>query len=231
METRRPGLLERILLALTVPLIYALGLTLRERELGCVEWSLRSSHNSGAIWSLWHETLMLGAWFYRRRNIHVMISASRDGERIARITQHLGYAPVRGSTSKGSLAATRKLVTSLRAGHRTAITPDGPRGPRRRAQPGMVAVARLSARPFVAIGIGVERCWRLNTWDRFAIPKPFSRVHFAYSDPIWVPREGGSDADYLARMQSEMDRVTELAEASARGAAPAGEPAAQRPAR
>jgi lysophospholipid acyltransferase (LPLAT)-like uncharacterized protein len=216
METHRPRLLERCVIALTVPLLYALGWTLRTREIGSTTWSMRSSREN-ALWPLWHETLLLGIWFYRRIGIRVMISASRDGERIARITQHLGYVPVRGSTSKGSLAATRKLVAGLREGRRTAITPDGPRGPRRRAQPGVVAIARLSGRPVVAIGIGVERCWRLSSWDRFAIPKPFSRVHYAYSDPIQVPREGGSDADYLAQIQREMDRMTELAEASARG--------------
>ncbi len=214
METYRLPLLERLLIALVVPLLYALGWTLRTRELGSTEWSMRTAHES-ALWSLWHETLLLGTWLYRRRDIHVMISASRDGELIARITQHLGYTPVRGSTSKGSLAATRKLVAFLRAGKLAAITPDGPRGPRRRAQPGLVALARLSGRPVVAIGIGVERCWRLRSWDRFAIPVPFSRVHYAYSEPIWLPREGGGDADYLAQIQREMDRVTELAEAAA----------------
>ncbi len=215
METHRPRLLDRLVIALTIPLIYALGWTLRTSESGRMEWSLRTASES-ALWSLWHETLVLGTWLYRRRNIHVMISASRDGERIARITQHLGYTPVRGSTSKGSLAATRRLVASLRAGSLAAITPDGPRGPRRCAQPGVVAVARLAGRPIVAIGIGVARCWRLRSWDRFAIPKPFARVHFVYGDPICVPREGGSDADYLAQIQCEMDRVTEIAEAFAR---------------
>jgi len=214
METHRPRLLERIAIAVAVPLLYVLGLTLRTREVGPTGWSMRTSREN-ALWSLWHETLLLGTWFYRRIDVHVMISASRDGELIARITQHLGYTPVRGSTSKGSLGATRKLVASLRAGERTAITPDGPRGPRRRAQAGVVAVSRLSGRPFVAIGIGVERCWRMRSWDRFAVPKPFSRVCFAYGDPIFVPREGGSDAEFLAQMQREMDRVTALAEESA----------------
>ena len=95
--------------------------------------------------------LLLGVWFYRGRRVHAMISASRDGERIAQVTQHLGFVPIRGSTSKGSLGATRRLVAVLRAGERTVITPDGPRGPRRRAQPGLVAAARLSGRPIVAI--------------------------------------------------------------------------------
>jgi lysophospholipid acyltransferase (LPLAT)-like uncharacterized protein len=217
METTRLPLYERIAIALVVLLLHVVGRTLREREIGNVEWSMRTSREN-ALWPLWHETLLLGIWFYRWRRIHVMISASRDGERIAQVTQRLGYEPVRGSTSKGSLGATRRLVAALRGGERTAITPDGPRGPRRHAQPGLVAAARLSGRPVVAIGIGVARCWRMRSWDRFAIPKPFSRVCYAYSDPIWVPREGGSDADYLAQIQREMDRVTEIAEAAASSA-------------
>ena len=214
METHRLPLYERILIALAVLLLHVLGWTLREREIGGVEWSLRTSREN-ALWSLWHETLLLGIWFYRSRRIHVMISASRDGERIAQVVQHLGYTPVRGSSSKGSLGATRRLVAALRTSERTAITPDGPRGPRRHAQPGLVAAARLSGRPVVALGIGVERCWRMRSWDRFAIPKPFSRVRYAYSEPIWVPREGGSDAEYLAQIQREMDKTTELAETAA----------------
>ena len=216
METAPLPVYERIAIALMACLIHALGWTLREREIGRLEWSLRASREN-AMWSLWHETLALGVWFYRRRRIHVMISTRRDGERIAQVTQRLGYAPVRGSTSKGSLGATRRLVAALRSGERAAITPDGPRGPRRQAQPGLVAAARLSGRPVVAIGIGVQRGWRLNSWDRFVIPKPFSRVCYAYSDPVWVPREGGTDVDYLALIQREMDRVTTVAEAAASG--------------
>jgi lysophospholipid acyltransferase (LPLAT)-like uncharacterized protein len=210
METHRLGVIDRLLVLLAIPVLYAVGLTLRCEERGCVEWGMRE--DKCALWSLWHETLLPAAWFYRYGHVHVMISASRDGELIARITQRLGYTPVRGSTSRGALAATRKLVAHLRSGVRAAITPDGPRGPRRRAQPGLVGVARLSGRPVVALGIGVERCWRLRSWDRFAVPKPFSRVRICYSEPIYVPRKGGSDEEWLARIQREMERMTELAE-------------------
>jgi len=113
METAPLPVYERIAIALMACLIHALGWTLREREIGRLEWSLRASREN-AMWSLWHETLALGVWFYRRRRIHVMISTRRDGERIAQVTQRLGYAPVRGSTSKGALAATRRLVAALR---------------------------------------------------------------------------------------------------------------------
>jgi len=213
LETYRLRLLDRIAIAIVVPLLYLLGWTLRTREAGRLDWSLRAPREH-ALWSLWHETLLPGTWFFRRLDVHVMISASRDGELIARITQHLGYTPVRGSTSKGALGATRKLVASLREGKRTAITPDGPRGPRRRAQPGMIGVARLTGRPIVALGIAVDRAWRLGSWDRFVIPKPFARVCYAYGEPICVPREGGSDAEHLARIQGEMERVTALAESA-----------------
>ena len=198
MESHRPGLIERILLALAVPLIYALGLTLRERELGRLEWSLRSTRES-AIWSLWHETLMLGAWFYRRAR------HPRDdlGEPRRRADRAHHAAPrirsVRGSTSKGSLAATRKLSDESARG-----PPHGDHARRsaRSAAPRAAGHGRGRAAlraPVVAIGIGVERCWRLQHLGSLRDPQPFSRVHFAYSDPIWVPREGGSDADYLAR--------------------------------
>ena len=231
MARHRPRLLERLLIALVAALIYALGSTLRVREIGSQE-QLRSAASGSGLCSIWHETMLPSLWFYRGLGFRVMISASRDGERIARIAQYFGYVPVRGSTSRGSLAATRQLVDSLREGQITAITPDGPRGPRRRAQPGAVAVARLSGRPFLAVGVGFERCWRLSSWDRFAIPKPFSRVHIAYGELIWVPSEGGSDADYLAQFQREMDRVTEIAEAAAaRSAPPVRESLAQRRAR
>jgi lysophospholipid acyltransferase (LPLAT)-like uncharacterized protein len=210
METHRLRALDRLLVALAVPALYALGRTLRFEERGCLAWSARVEKT--ALWVSWHETLLLALWFFRGLAARVMISASRDGELVARIAQRFGFVPVRGSTSRGAFAATRELVAQLRAGERAAITPDGPRGPRRRAQAGLVGAARLSGRPVIAVGIGVQRCWRLRSWDRFAVPKPFSRVRLVYGEPVHVPHRGGSDEEWLARIQAEMDRVTRIAE-------------------
>jgi len=214
METHQPSLLERLLIIAVIPLVHALGLSLRIREVGRSEWGPHGRPGEPFLYALWHETILMSVWYHRRLRLHVMISASRDGELISRIARFFGYTPVRGSTSKGSLEATRKLITYLRKGERGAITPDGPRGPRRRAQLGIVAVARLAGRPVIPFAFEAERCWRLGSWDRFIIPVPFSRAVFVYGDPIRVPRKGGSDGEFLARIQRELDRITEVAEGS-----------------
>jgi hypothetical protein len=212
METQQPSLLERLLIIAVIPLVYALGRSLRIREVGRTEWGAHRRPSGPFLYALWHETILMSIWYHRRLRLHVMISASRDGELIARIARFFGYTPVRGSTSKGSLEATRKLIAYLRKGERGAITPDGPRGPRRRAQVGMVAVARLAGCPVVPFAFEAERCWRLGSWDRFIIPVPFSRAVFVYGEPIHVPRKGGSDEEFLGRIQRELDRVTQVAE-------------------
>ena len=98
METHRLRALDRLLVALAIPALYALGSTLRFEERGCLEWGMHEEKS--ALWSLWHETLLLGVWVYRRAGVHVMLSASRDGELIARVTQYLGYVPSRGSRAR-----------------------------------------------------------------------------------------------------------------------------------
>jgi lysophospholipid acyltransferase (LPLAT)-like uncharacterized protein len=141
-----------------------------------------------------------------------MISASRDGELISTIGRFFGYTAVRGSSSRGGKEATREMVDHLQAGKRCAITPDGPRGPRREMKPGAVNIARLTGCPVVPFGFAAERCWRLKSWDRFIIPKPFSRAVFVYGDPILVSKEGGEDQKFMEQIQKEMDRVTKAAE-------------------
>jgi lysophospholipid acyltransferase (LPLAT)-like uncharacterized protein len=154
----------------------------------------------------------MSVWYHRDQDVHVMISASRDGELITTIGRFFGYTAVRGSSSRGGQEATREMVDHLQAGKRCAITPDGPRGPRREMKPGAVNIARLTGAPIVCFGFAAEHCWRLKSWDQFIIPKPFSRAVFVYGEPIRIPREDGEDSKYMEQIQKEMDRVTNAAE-------------------
>jgi lysophospholipid acyltransferase (LPLAT)-like uncharacterized protein len=212
MTTHKLSLLDWIIVVTATPLIHLLGLTLRWKELGCCEWGPAAQPKRPCLWGLWHETILMSVWYHRDQDVHAMISPSRDGELIATIGKFFGYTSVRGSSSRGGREATVEMVSVLKAGKGCAITPDGPRGPRRQAKMGAVQIARQAGCPIVAFGFAAEHCWRLRSWDRFIIPKPFSRAVFVYGEPIPVPGEGAEDTKCLEQVQKEMDRVTEEAE-------------------
>lgn len=212
MKTHKLSFLDWLIVLLATPLIHLLGLTLRIKEAGRTELGPRSRPAEPPLWALWHETILMGVWHHRDRDVHVMISASRDGELISTIGKFFGYTAIRGSSSKGGKEATREMVDHLKAGKRCAITPDGPRGPRREIKMGAVQIARLAGCPVVPFGFAAEHCWRLKSWDKFIIPKPFSRAVFVYGEPIRIPAQGGDDKDYLLKVQKELDRVTLEAE-------------------
>jgi lysophospholipid acyltransferase (LPLAT)-like uncharacterized protein len=122
--------------------------------------------------------------------VKVMISRSADGELIARAVEAWGGETVRGSTSRGGSAALRQLVRALSKGPIAAVTtPDGPRGPVYRVQPGTVLLARLSEAPIYPISYVGEKVWRLRSWDRFMVPRPFSKVAVAVGEPVRVQRD------------------------------------------
>ena len=212
MRTHKLSFLDRVIIIIATPLIHLLGLSLRIKAEGRAELGPRGKQDEPPLWSLWHETILMSVWYHRDQDVHVMISASRDGELISTIGKFFGYTAVRGSSSRGGQEATREMVDFLKAGKRCAITPDGPRGPRREMKPGAVNIARLTGCPVVPFGFAAEHCWRLRSWDGFIIPKPFSRAVFIYGEPIRIPKSGGDDEKYVKQIQNEMDRVTEAAE-------------------
>ena len=165
------------------------------------------------ILALWHGQMLVPLWHHRGQDIGILISEHRDGEIIARIAEALRLRTVRGSTSRGAGRALVGLVRALSDGHDIAITPDGPRGPAESFAPGALVAAQRAAAPIVAIGVHAERAWRLRSWDRFLIPKPFSRVTIAYSDPVWVeadtPRAAAERAaEFQALMRETVARAT-----------------------
>jgi lysophospholipid acyltransferase (LPLAT)-like uncharacterized protein len=129
---------------------------------------------------LWHNRLFLSSEIFRRyrqgRPAYALISASRDGAWLDAFFDLMGMHAVRGSSSRLGREAATALVDVLRAGHDVGITPDGPRGPRYDFKAGALIVARRTQTPLLLIGAEFSSAWQLNSWDRFYLPKPFSRI-------------------------------------------------------
>lgn len=129
---------------------------------------------------LWHNRLFLSSEIVRRyrqgRPVYALVSASQDGAWLTAFFAAAGLRTVRGSSSRMGREAANALVDVLRAGNDVGITPDGPRGPCYELKPGAVIVTRRTRTPILVLGGEFESAWRLRSWDRFYIPKPFSRV-------------------------------------------------------
>lgn len=176
-----------------VYLLRLLGATWRVSRRGDDELRRLRASKRPVVILLWHGELLPILWAHRDEGVSVLISTHADGEIIARICQALGCRTVRGSSSRGGARALLELVRELDDGHEVAVTPDGPRGPRREFAPGAVVAAMRAGAPVIAFGATVDRAWRLRSWDRFVIPKPFARIAMCYSESATVsatsPRE------------------------------------------
>jgi lysophospholipid acyltransferase (LPLAT)-like uncharacterized protein len=172
------------------------------------------------IYALWHEHQLLGMYAFPNFGIRVLVSRSRDGDYISAALANFGFETVRSSSSSGKVAALRGLAREVHAGRSAAITPDGPRGPVHRAQPGAVFLAAMTGRPLVPMGFAVDHAWRLRSWDRFEIPKPWARAAVVYGQPFAVPRrlDEGSVAVWIARLESDLQGLEAQAWAELPGA-------------
>ena len=166
------------------------------------------------VYVFWHRALLLAAHRYRDLAIHILISASFDGELIARVVERLGFVPVRGSSSRGGAAGLIALTRARQDGHKVAITADGPRGPVYVAKPGAAAAAQHAGSSASCFHLHAERAWLLRSWDRFIIPKPFSRVRVSWQRPLEFAAST-SNAEATALLQAELAAVVQRAEGRA----------------
>jgi lysophospholipid acyltransferase (LPLAT)-like uncharacterized protein len=167
------------------------------------------------IYPFWHCCVLPATWLFRKRDIGVLTSLSRDGEYIARVIRRFGFVAVRGSSSRGGQRGLLEMETMVKAGGAVAFTIDGPRGPRYVAKKGPVMLARLTGIPITAFHVAVEKSWVLKTWDAMVIPKPFSRAYVRAAKNIYVPADADGPAldRHYAEMQAALERVTAFAEA------------------
>lgn len=159
-----------------------------------------------AVLLLWHDRLFFAPIITQRyltEPVCALISASKDGGWLTAFYRLMGIRSVRGSSNRRGAEALVALARAMRAGCHAGVTPDGPKGPRREAKPGLLALARISRRPVVLLGIRYHSAWRLRSWDRFALPLPFSRVDLTFEPVAVADDESGA-------LRAIGDRLTEL---------------------
>ncbi len=169
-------------------LILLYGLTWRVRWHGVEDLEDARRVSDKVIFASWHSRLLGLTYTHRFRNIGIMVSRSFDGEWIARIVKYLGYRVFRGSASKDGVPALLQMLKNKNIGD-LALTVDGPRGPAERVKHGAISLASNGGLPIVPITFMASRAWRLKSWDRFIIPKPFSVVTVVYGKHISIPED------------------------------------------
>ena len=204
-ERRYPWWLEPAAAAGAM-VVRALGATWRVDRSGLQAFDAAIAEGRRCIFALWHARLLPLVWTNRGRGAVVLVSRHRDGQLIARIVERLGYATSRGSSTRGGEEGVMDMLRKAEEGRLLAITPDGPRGPAGTLKPGIVYLASRTGLPIVPVAAASRSCWRLRSWDRFRIPRPFARVVVAYGDPIAVPPglEGEALEAWRARVEQAL---------------------------
>ncbi|HTY04934.1 MAG TPA: lysophospholipid acyltransferase family protein [Gemmatimonadales bacterium] len=194
---------EPLLSRLGRGLLSVLALTWRFRVTGEEPVAELVAARRPYILALWHSGILPLLFSHRDRGIVLLISRHRDGGHLADLAAGLGYSAVRGSTNRGGDVGLLGLIGALETGNIVALTPDGPRGPAEKVQPGIVSAARHARAPIVPIAANASAEWRLPTWDRMRIPKPFARLDVRFGAPIHV----GPAKEDARRALAELERV------------------------
>ncbi|OQB76659.1 MAG: hypothetical protein BWX92_01584 [Deltaproteobacteria bacterium ADurb.Bin135] len=163
---------------------YRLRILDPQNERACME------KDGSIIYASWHQRFFPGITFFAtRRPIAILISQSRDGEFIAHIVNILGWKAVRGSSSRGGGEGLQQLKELSRSGYKIGHIVDGPKGPFGEVKPGLLRIAQVSGMAIVPTITSSDRHWMFRSWDRFMVPKPFSRVLIRFGEPMYIPSD------------------------------------------
>ncbi len=171
------------------------------------------------IFVFWHEYIPFPMYLRPHCRLAMLLSQHQDAEVLSHAARFAGLEVVRGSTHRGGTAALRELLDRGK-GMNLAITPDGPRGPRRVLAQGAIYLSSRLQVPLVALGVGYDRPWRYRrAWDQFAIPRPFSRARAVLGPRIQIPADLERDQieSQRRRIEQHLNQLTSLAESWADG--------------
>jgi lysophospholipid acyltransferase (LPLAT)-like uncharacterized protein len=187
--------------------ILGLRATIRIEEIHPERQSALWAKGVPMVYALWHGRMVLCILAHLHEDVVTMASRSKDGEIIASWLVRNGYIPARGSTRKGGLAALQEMIEHVRAGRPAALTIDGPKGPPRVARAGVLELARQTGAWIMPYTSACSRPWFVKSWDRYLVPKPFSRCVVGYGEAFPIPPEM-PDREALARIGSAVDEIT-----------------------
>ena len=161
------------------------------------------------IVAFWHGRLIMMAFSWSRCDlVHMLISGHRDGQLVSGMMSHFGSKTVFGSSTRGGAAAFIQLARLLRQGEVVGITPDGPRGPRMRANDGVIALAKVAGVPVLPLTFSASPRFVFQSWDRFLLPLPVGRGVFIWGKPIHVPN--GANEAIIADKRRELEDALQV---------------------
>lgn len=184
-------------------LIRFYSLTFRLTVTNEKKWQALLKQQKTILLCTWHQQFFAAIRHFRTYaglNPGLMISRSRDGDLISGVANRSGWHTPRGSSSRGGKEAMGAMIDHLLTHRFGAHVLDGPRGPIGKVKPGIIKMARDTNAIVVPFYVSAEQAWFFNSWDRFMLPKPFSKVILSFGDEIRFP-ENGSDSDFEAHRQ------------------------------
>ncbi len=176
------------------PLVSALARSWRYRTVAPQRWLQFVEAGQPFIFLLWHEAILPLLWHHREQGIAIIVSQGREGQYIGDYASRLGYRILHGSSSRGGTRALLGAVRALEEGAAVAITPDGPKGPRRCIKPGVVQAAQRVGAAIIPLHAMAASQWRARSWDRLVVPRPGAKIVVGYGEPFTV----GQGAEALA---------------------------------
>ena len=188
---------------IVVALIRVWFATCRVRVLGDTEMRDILAHHQTGIAAFWHYSFLYIFYHLRKYSAAVMVSASRDGEYIARVAKLMGHVPVRGSSNQRGFRALREMIELMSQGYNAGIVADGSQGPARKVQAGCILMASKSGRPIFPMVWAADRYLRFNSWDRTLVPLPFATIVLHHGEPLYVPGQLSSEQIEAYRLELE----------------------------
>jgi lysophospholipid acyltransferase (LPLAT)-like uncharacterized protein len=158
------------------------------------------------IYCFWHSHILPLAYIFRDVGVTAIVSASRDGDRATAVAQRWKHDTIRGSSSRNQVSVIRQCSRVLHDNRGIVIIPDGPHGPKEQVKPGAAMIALMTKAPVYPVFALPHKAWRLNSWDRFMIPKPFTRITVRFGEPL-LPGTFAAGENRVGRFSDRLQKA------------------------